>query len=692
MRLSSIISTALVCVLCLAMHPRVVWQDTYQHLQSTGEMILADETLFEPDFVRSFDKEFLKSNGEKLGYVLPEASRPALSELEAKHGEPDDVVDEKAPRVASDFNVEAYKHHPGPLPVKWVETRVCYYGNIGFGVGENDDTVLFITNRSALQPDSVSEHREASHLSNVHAAAQNNFDGNWNEGVTSSNLFFTVVDNAITNATITNLRFSLGISSCNDGGTITSSYAPPVPISANGTSFNVSGFTGKNVWSIDLDGTFGSDTSISGSESVIFIGNCGFVFGFSSFVASKQPDYVLFTRPSIQQILSGESTSFMVGVNALGSFNQPVDLQMLVPSEPGVTLNLSGTRIRPGETAILNVTTAANAPSVLLGIIFRSSTGQATHDTISILDLSTFTLTANPDLQTIGKGQMASYSLTTKTAQFKDKVNLTSSVSLSTGSVNINFASTSLTPGENTTFTATSSATTPVNTYTITITATSGQIVETTTARLRVSDPDFEFAITPSSKQVGPGSATNFQVDVKSLVGFNQPVNLSTTVSPGNGSLSASISPNAVNPGGSATLTATAAQSAQVNSSFTITVKGTSGPLTHTASATVKVTGPDFALGFNSATVDGFRGAKAKVVVTINRTGGFTGDVTVTPPDASGEGIVAKFPDPITTSDSTASWKFKIKATAATGPHQLTFTGKDTSGRVRTGTVTLVVQ
>jgi hypothetical protein len=673
------------------MQPRVVLQDTYQHPQSTGERILEDDSLFGPGFVGSFDKGFLKSN-EKLGYVLPEASRPAFSELKARYGEPDDVVDEKAPRAASGFNVEAYKHRSGPLPVKWVETRVCYYGNIGFGVDENDDTVLFITNRSARQPQFASDERSANQLSDVHAPAQNNFDGNWNEGITSSNLFFTVVDNAITNATITNLKFSLGISSCNDGGTITTSYAPPVPISGNSVSFNVSGFTGKNVWSIDLDGAFSSDTSISGSESVIFIGNCGFVFGFSSFSANKQPDYVLFTRPSIQQILSGESTSFMVGVNSLGSFNQSVDVQMLVPSEPGVTLNLSGTRIRPGETATLNVTTAANAPSVLLGIIFRSSTGQATHDTLAILDLRTFTLTANPDLQTIGKGQMASYSLTTKTAQFKDKVNLTSSVSPSSGTVNVNFASTSLTPGENTTFTATSSATTPVNTYTITITATSGQIMESTTARLRVSDPDFEFAITPSSKQIDPGGTTNLQVDVKSLVGFNQPVNLSTTVSPANGNLSASISPDTVSPGGSATLMATANQSAQVNSSFTITVKGTSGSLTHTATATVQVAGTDFALGFNSATMDGVRGAKAKIVVTITRTGGFTGDVTDTPPDASGEGIVAKFPDPITTSDSTASWKFKIKASAATGPHQLTFTGKDAGGRVRTATVTLVVQ
>jgi hypothetical protein len=686
------IVSILVVVLLVAVYPGAALQTMSPEITSRGELVLTDESLFPKDFISSLDLKSLRSDSEKLGYVLPEESRPAFSELRARHGEPDDVVDEKAPRVASGFNVEEYKHSAGPLPVRWVETKVYYYSNIGFGVDENDDSVLFVTKRSAHQPHSALEERSATQLSSVRAEAQNNFDGNWNAGVTNSNLFFTVVDNAITNATITNLRFTLGISSCNDGGTITTSYATPVQINGNGVAFTVSGFTGKNVWNISLDGTFSSDTSISGSESVIFLGNCGFVFGFSSFQASKQPDYVLFTRPSIQEILSGESTTFTVGVNSIGNFNQPVDVQMIVPSQPGVTLNLSGTRMRPGESATLNVTTAADAPSVLLGIIFRSSTGQATHDTIAILNLRTFVLTANPELQTIGKGQTASYSLSTRTAQFKDKVNLTSSVSPTTSTINVNLASTSLTPGENTTFTATSAATTPVNTYTITIKATSGQLMETTTARVRVSDPDFEFAITPSSKEVAPGGTTTLQVDVKSLVGFNQPVTLSTTVSPSNGTLSASISPNTVTPGGSATLTATATQSAQVNSSFTVTVRGTSGSLTHTATTTVKVAGSDFALGFNSNPVNGNRGAKAKIAVTITRIGGFTGDVTVTPPDASAEGIVTKFPEPITTSESSAAWKFKIKASAATGPHQLTFTGRDVSGRVRTATATLMIQ
>ena len=100
---------------------------------------------------------------------------------------------------------------------------------------------------------------------------------------------------------------------------------------------------------------------------------------------------------------------------------------------------------------------------------------------------------------------------------------------------------------------------------------------------------------------------------------------------------------------------------------------------------------PDFSIGFDQSTVTAQAGTKARVIVSINRTGGFTGNVTITPPDAAG-GIVPKPPDPIATTDTAGSFKLKIKGNAALGPHQLTFVGRDDSGRTHTATVTLIVQ
>src|SRR5262249_5156118 len=100
---------------------------------------------------------------------------------------------------------------------------------------------------------------------------------------------------------------------------------------------------------------------------------------------------------------------------------------------------------------------------------------------------------------------------------------------------------------------------------------------------------------------------------------------------------------------------------------------------------------PDFSLGFEQPAVTVDRGAKARVTVTINRIAGFSGNVTVTPPDPAG-GIKPKPADPITTSDSSAVFKMKVGGGAAVGPHALTFTARDDSGRTRTATVTIVVQ
>ena len=98
-----------------------------------------------------------------------------------------------------------------------------------------------------------------------------------------------------------------------------------------------------------------------------------------------------------------------------------------------------------------------------------------------------------------------------------------------------------------------------------------------------------------------------------------------------------------------------------------------------------------FSIGFEQATVTAERGTKARVNVVITRTGGFTGNVTVTPADPSG-GIKPKPNAPMTTSDSSVVYKMKIGAGADPGPHDLVFTAKDDSGTTKTATVRIVVQ
>ena len=100
----------------------------------------------------------------------------------------------------------------------------------------------------------------------------------------------------------------------------------------------------------------------------------------------------------------------------------------------------------------------------------------------------------------------------------------------------------------------------------------------------------------------------------------------------------------------------------------------------------------DFTLGLDPPAITAQRGKKVRVKVNINRTGGLISVVTVTPPDTSALGIKEIPPDPISTTEDSVKFKLKIKAGAQTGTHQLVFTGRDNSGRVRTVQLTLTVQ
>jgi predicted extracellular nuclease len=100
---------------------------------------------------------------------------------------------------------------------------------------------------------------------------------------------------------------------------------------------------------------------------------------------------------------------------------------------------------------------------------------------------------------------------------------------------------------------------------------------------------------------------------------------------------------------------------------------------------------PDFALSFAAPTLTVQRNSTVSTTVTITRTGGFMGDVRVSAQNASALKVKLK-PKSRTTSGTSTNFRLKIKGNAPTGQQQLMFTGRDTTGRERTATLTLIVQ
>src|SRR5262249_28118164 len=100
----------------------------------------------------------------------------------------------------------------------------------------------------------------------------------------------------------------------------------------------------------------------------------------------------------------------------------------------------------------------------------------------------------------------------------------------------------------------------------------------------------------------------------------------------------------------------------------------------------------DFTIACDPSTLTIKRGKSATVGVTIARTGGFDGAVTVTPPDVAAEKLKLKPPSPQPTPGDSVSLKLKVKNPAAAGDHSLVFEATDGDERHREATLVVTVQ
>jgi hypothetical protein len=100
---------------------------------------------------------------------------------------------------------------------------------------------------------------------------------------------------------------------------------------------------------------------------------------------------------------------------------------------------------------------------------------------------------------------------------------------------------------------------------------------------------------------------------------------------------------------------------------------------------------PDFALIPYPGQVSISGGDKGEFTVLISRSGGFSGNVTVTASDTSSSKISLN-PGTHSSTCTSVSFSFKAAKSAPVGTSQIVFTGRDDSGRVRTATLNLVIK
>lgn len=230
----------------------------------------------------------------------------------------------------------------------------------------------------------------------------------------------------------------------------------------------------------------------------------------------------------------------------------------------------------------------------------------------------------------------------------------------------------------------------------------------TVTATVRASGQGVQQVSAPLSLVIAAAPAQNFAVALGQASAVltqggsvTVPVQITRTNFTGAVTLSASGLPQGVTAafdpaaptGNSSTLTLTAAAGAATGAA-TVTVQGAgTGVGNRTASLALTVQAPapmgDFTLSLNPTSVQFQQGAQTTTSVNINRTGGFTGTVTLS---ASGlpQGVTAAF-NPASTDGNSATLTLTAASGAATGAATVTVQGTATGIAARTASLGVTV-
>ncbi len=387
--------------------------------------------------------------------------------------------------------------------------------------------------------------------------------------------------------------------SASGGGPVAVASPPlaPVPVSTNvvgpTSNPNVGVPNGQfTEWSIGTS-TQPHDVVVDSSGSVWLLeGGANKV----ARLTSTSPDFTLGpTPPTISIPQGGSGTVTITGTSQL-SFSGPVTLSVTGSVPSGVTFsafNPNPILISSGgsASASLGVNVALGAPVGTSAITVSGTGSSGTHTTsfaLTIISSSDFSLGLSSPTLSVGAGGSATDTVTiTSTGSFNSAVNLDAGAL--PGGVHVSFSTNPVTPPAGGTVTSVATVNIDGGTlpavFAITITGTSGSLSHSQSFALTITVmPDFTMGASPAAMTLVQGSSGTSTIMVGSTNGFNSAVALSYSwIGTAPSGVSISLPGPVTPPSGStatSTLTVSAGASASTGS-FTLSVTGTSGLLTH---------------------------------------------------------------------------------------------------------------
>jgi cellulose 1,4-beta-cellobiosidase len=285
---------------------------------------------------------------------------------------------------------------------------------------------------------------------------------------------------------------------------------------------------------------------------------------------------------------------------------------------------------------------------------------------------------------TVMQGTSATSSVTVSAINgFDSAVGLT--VSGLPSGVTASFSPASVTGSAGSTLTFTASATATVGAVTVTVTGTSGSTVETAKLTLTVTaEPNFTISASPAAISLPPNTNPTSTITVTFVGGLTGSVSLSATGLPSG--VSANFAPSSLNASGTSVVNFTSQASTPAGTT-NISIVGTDGSITHSATIALTVPAEGFTLAPSSSSLSITQGKTATDTITVTDIGSFTGSVSLA---ASGlpSGVTAAWSTNPTTTSSVLT--LTASSTASTGAFSVIITG--TSGSTTaTTTINLTV-
>jgi hypothetical protein len=392
--------------------------------------------------------------------------------------------------------------------------------------------------------------------------------------------------------------------------------------------------------------------------------------------------------PASASVGQGKSTTFSLSVGSIGGYAGAVSLSVSgLPT--GANASFSPGSVTAPGTSQLTVTAASTTPVGDYTLTFSGTNGTTTHTTtvtLSVIALD-FTVAASPAAATVARGLSTSYAVYLGSVggfSGTAALSVTGLPTYATGT----FSLSSLAVPGSAALTVKTATTTPAGTYALTIKATSGTLVHTTTVTLTVVIPDFAVSASPASATIHYTESATYPVAVGALNGFTGSIALTVTGYPTGSTVS--YLPSSVAAPGNSTLTVKTSTTTP-NGTYTLTIKGTSSAkIVRTATVTLTVIAPDFAVSTSPTSAAVLQGQSAVYPVAVDALNGFTGNISLTVTGYPSGATVSYLPSSVAAPGS-STLTVKTAATTAVGTYTLTITGKYSTSLIRTAKVTLVV-